>query len=62
MWSNARQSLGPILFIIHINDLVNCVPNAVCDIDADDAVLLSTGEKKKEAVRNNNANLLSIRV
>ena len=52
--------LGPLLFIVYINDLPNCVPDAQVSIYADDTVLYRFSSSSSDLEANLNADLQKI--
>jgi hypothetical protein len=52
--------LGPLLFILYINDLGNALTYAKLNLFADDTLLYIAAENLEEAVNKMNADLLSL--
>ena len=54
--------LGPLLFIIHINDLVNSLRenHVFCNMYADDTVIVSSGKDVNEACIGSEATLRNV--
>ena len=50
-------NLGPLLYLIYVNDLPNCLDNATLSMFADDTNLTTTGRTTKELEENLNKNL-----
>ena len=54
------SSLGPILFLLYINDFPQCLSSTVCHLFADDTTVYATGKTLKEAESNLQAELYNI--
>jgi hypothetical protein len=51
------SNLGPLLFLIYVNDLPNCLDNASASIFADDTNITATGQTVQQLQSNLNNNL-----
>ena len=52
--------LGPLLFLIYVNDLPNCLTNAECDMFADDTEIASGSNDTKILAETLNKDLVNI--
>ena len=52
--------LGPLLFLIYVNDLPNCLTNAECDMFADDTQIASGSNDTKILAETLNKDLVNI--